>query len=248
MNGNEGLYPITDELLKDGQLLVLTFPTPEKEIRAYSFLVKRSALFSKEYTEMQIIDSGGDVSVNKLGENGHASQVSDEGDDAYRIIEESDPLRLYHFGQAWRPDNLKIYWENPNGELVQGLSRDTAISVGDDEGFIWSDHTRLNYKMPTTSFETIIIPGVTPFIGFTNSNSEVAVTPKAYWFGKAYDTVVFNAIDEGVAKDIALGKGYRRAMKTFGGLDPFKVNVPDEWGDPVTLKPEELVEALKGGR
>ena len=155
----KGLTPITEELLKDSQLLTLTFPTSGTDVKAYSFLVKRSAPVTKTYTEMQSIASGATVSANKLGENGHNSQVVDAGDSVYRLDETTDPRKIYHFGQAWFPDDIQIYWENPSDELANGWVRDVAISESDDEGFILSQNTRIASDMPSTELETIIIPG-----------------------------------------------------------------------------------------
>jgi len=247
MTEDEGLTPITQELLKDDQLLVLTLPTSGTDVKAYSFLVKRSAPIAKTYTEMQSIASGATVSANKLGENGHNSQVASPGDSVYRLDETTDPLKIYHFGQAWFPDDIQIYWENPSDELASGWVRDVAISESDDEGFILSQNTRIDSDMPSTELETIIIPGVTPFIGFQNAHPEIDQTPTALFLGKTYDVAPINAVDEEKAKDIALGKGYKRTLKSFGPLDAYSISIPDEWGDSVTVASTEFIDALGGG-
>lgn len=179
------LKPITEELLKDGQLLTMTFWRDWNELEAYSFLVNRSAPILKVYNNMQSIAPGATVALDKLGEDGHNDQVTSPGDNVYRIDETDDPYWIYHLGQAWRPNNLKIYWENPNGNLIHGWSRDVAIGVGNDEGFTaWSDHTRLSEYMPTTELETLTIPGVTPFIGFENNHPTLTQEPKAFFLEK----------------------------------------------------------------
>lgn len=242
----ESLRPITDELLKDGQLLVLTFASTEDYIRAYSLLVKQANPISKDITEMQEIGAGGTVKPDKLGESGHNKQVTKPGNSVYRVLEENYPKRIYHFGQLWEPSDFKIWWENPNGNLVQGLTRDTSVKVGDDEGYIWSDHTKYAPKMPSTALETIIIPGVTPFIGFENS-SPVKQKPVGYFYGKAYDVEVINSVDMQLAKNVALGKGFRRTVKTFGPLTAYSISLPDEWKQEVKLTPSEMVDVLRGG-
>jgi len=238
------LKPITSELLEDDMLLVLSFPTTGDEIEAYSLLIKRSNPISKDYTEMLEIPSGGTVDTDKLGENGHADQVADPGDNVFRIVEEKDKKRIYHFGQLWEPDDLKIWWENPADQLIQGFTRTTAVSVGDDEGYIWSDHTKYGPKMPSTEMETFSLPGVTPFIGFQNSSTRTQ-KPVGYFYGKAYKVEVINAVDMDKAKDIALGIGYKRTLKSFGPLGAYSISLPEEWGDPVELSPEELVNAIR---
>ena len=247
MTEDEGLTPITQELLKDDQLLTLTFPTSGTEIEAYSFLVKRSAPVAKTYTEMQSIPSGDTVSANKLGEDGHNSQVASPGDSVYRLDESTDPRKIYHFGQAWFPDDVQIYWENPSDQLANGWVRKVAIDESDDEGFILSQNTRYAEDIPSTALETIIIPGVTPFIGFQNAHPELDQTPTALFLGKAYDVAPVNAEDLGKAKDIALGKGYKRTLKSFGPLDAYSISIPDEWGDSVTVASTEFIDALGGG-
>lgn len=246
------MKPITDELLKDDQLLVLTFPTTSEDIEAYSLLVKRTAPLRKTYTEMQEIASAGTVSADKLGEDGHADQVSSPGDSVFRLDETTDPLKVYHFGQAWWPDELQIYWENPADQLGSGWVRDIAISESDDEGFLLSQNTRYKENeddrdMPSDALETIIIPGVTPFIGFQNAHPYKAQTPTAFFLGKSYDITVINSVDMTKAKDVALGRGYKRSLKSFGPLWSFSVSIPDEWGDKVRLSPQELVDSM-GGR
>ena len=242
---SEELEPISSELLSDGQLLCLSLPTSTEKIKVYSLLVKRSAPVRKTITEMLPIAPQGTVNADKLGENGHNSQVPSPGDSVYRLDKTTNPLRIYHFGQAWRPDDIEIYWENPNGELASGWVRDVAISESDDEGFILSQNTRFSEDMPSTELETIIVPGLRPFIGFQNNHLRLTNTT-ALFLGRAYDVAPINKINKGKAKNIALGKGYKRSLKSFGPLEPYSVSIPDEWGDPVEIEPNELVDALGG--
>jgi len=243
---SEELEPISSELLSDGQLLCLSLPTSTEKIKVYSLLVKRSAPVRKTYTEMLSIASGDTVDADKLGENGHASQVASPGDSVYRLDKTTNPLRIYHFGQAWKPDDIEIYWENPSDELANGWVRDVAIDESDDEGFILSQNTRFSEDMPSTELETIIVPGVTPFIGFQNNHPDISQTPTALFLGRAYDIAPINAINKEKAKNIALGKGYNRSLKSFGPLEPYRISIPDKWGEEVVISDEEFVNALGG--
>lgn len=245
---SEELEPISKELLKNDQLLCLSLPTSSEKIKVYTLLIKRSAPVRKTVTEMLPISPQGTVEADKLGENGHNSQVPSPGDSVYRLDENTAPLKIYHFGQAWRPDDIEIYWENPNPELASGWVRDVAISEEADEGFVLSKNTRYSEDMPSTELETIIVPGVTPFIGFQNNHLRLTQTPTALFLGRAYDITPINKVDKQKAKDIALGKGYKRSLKSFGPLSTYDISIPDEWGEEIEIEPTELVNALGGGR
>ena len=241
------MKPIVDKLLSEGDLFTLLLPTTSEDVDAYSFLIRRVNPISKEITEMEPIDAGGTLAANKLGESGHAEQKTSPGDDVFRIIETVDKKRVYHFSMMWLPAKLQIYWENPNGYLKQGFTRDTKIDVGDDEGFVWSEHTVYGDPadmMPSDALEDFIIPGVTPFIGFKNAGI-VPQRPYCYILGAAYDVEVINAIDLNMAKEVALGKKYDRYIKTFGSLKAFTISPPDVWKDPVRLTPREMIDAVR---
>lgn len=244
---NEFLTPITDVLLEQDQLLAIAIPRTEGGFNAFAFQVTRTAPLRKEITEMQDIAVGGTVTADKLGESGHVQQVGsgNEGNSVFRLDKEDEPLRLYHFGQLWDPEDLQIYFENPNGELPQGWTRDTTVAVGDDEGWTaWSDNTKFTDKIPSTELETIILPGVTPFIGFENTGSSVA-SPTALFHGRAYEVNPLNELDLDLAVRVVTGLGVKRDLKMFGGLDEFSVASPDEWGDEISLTGEELAAILR---
>lgn len=244
----QAFRPITDALLKDSMYLVLTMPTTdESTMAAYVLFIQRSNWIINDFNNMEEIDVGSTLSMGKLGEDGHQYQVSSPGDNVYRLKEDIDKDRIYHFGQLWEPDNFKIWWENPNGELAQGWTRDTAVGVGDNEGYIWSDYTKYADKMPSDYFETFILPGVTPFIGFENSG-QVKQKPTAKFLGKAYDVDIVSNTNEQEAMNIALGKGYNRTIKSFGPLDVFSVpDLPDKWGKPICLDNKQFTNNA-GGR
>lgn len=249
----EAFGPITDELLKDGQFLCLVLPTTDKNLSVYTLQILRDVWITKDITEMQEVAPAGTVALDKLGESGHADQVTDEGDSVYRLDKKIDEKRLYHFGQLWDPEDFKIWFENPHDKMAVGWTRDIEVAVGDDEGYIWSDNTKYAEKMPSTRMETFILPSTTVYIGFENASMK-ANAPKGFFLGKAYDIEVVNSIDMKLAKDIFMGRsklGYKRTVKTFGPLDVFKLSgLPSSWNDGVCVTPTEMLNVIntsKGG-
>lgn len=243
---NDHLTPITSALLNQGDLIVTAWPRSDNGYDAFAFEITQTAALNKAITVMQDIAPEGTVTADQLREDGHDDQQSGlSGDNVYRLIEEEDDERLYHFGQLWAPNDLQIYWQNPNGELSQGFTRTTAIAEGDNEGWtVWSDNTQYSDKIPSTELETVILPGVTPFIGFQNK-SEVTAQPTAHFFGKAYKVIPLNEEDLDLAVRVVTGLGAQRDLKFLGGVDPFNVSTPDAWGDEISLTADELAKILR---
>lgn len=247
MTKRRGYKPIRRELLKDGQFLSITFPLEREKMGAFSFVVTRSAPLVREYFEMEELEPGEKIDTDKIGEKGHAQQVSDAGDNIFEIDTTRHPWMLYHIGMAWRPDDMRIYWENPNNELLHGWSVDTKVKVGKDKGFVWSQDTRKDGDRftPTTELESIIAPKITPFIGFENRN-ENTVKPTLYVYGRCYDVLPINRESVEEAKRVALGDGYRRKLWSYGPLKMSTPTVHDYWGTVAEISKTEFLDVREG--
>lgn len=237
--------PITSHLLGVDQLLAIAIPRTGSGFKGFSFQITRVAELSKEVTSVRDIDPGGTVAPDKLGEDGHGDQTSSPGDSVYRLDKESDPNRIYHIAQLWQPNDLQIYWQNPSDQLSQGFTRSTSVTVSDTEGWtVWSDNTVFTDKVPSTALESVILPGVTPFIGFQNKSATVS-KPTALLTGRAYEVTPLNAKDVRTARRVLSGNGFTRTLIQLGGERPFDIATPDSWGDALKLDEEELFQLLK---
>lgn len=236
--------PITEELLRIRDRIVMAYPRGGGSLNAYSLAVTRTALLSKDLTEFQSISSGSNIALDKYGESGHNDQVASPGDSVFKLPDTKEPYWMYHFGLAFKPQGYKVYIGFPGEELVQGLYSATKVSVGDDEGYEWSENTVYEDKVPTNAIEIALPPGNDVYIGIDNTRTD-SITPRAYMYGLGYEVAPINPVDEEFARKVAKGE-VASTPKINGPLDKaWDLNIPSEWGEPVVLDRDEI--AMIGG-
>lgn len=202
-------------------------------------------------------NAGDSLDFGRLGENGHAQDVSNPGDDILQVFEDRE-RSLLEWGISVDVDGVLTGVESPSGKPVLGVSDASNRTRGwdpeefDSYGAVLSDYTRADAPdpIPTTALSPSHDQGLFridsdesgrnsmrfAFLNTTGSQVTVDITA----IGKRY--VVTPIKDEQTLRQMVRGEGVKRRLATWGGLGNTSPNLPSPWFDyRVTLNEDEFL-------
>lgn len=239
--------------MKDRNRLVVTYPKSKSETAAYAMAIERSTRFSAVYNQITEMADGDTINLSYIGRDGLSEDVSDPGQRILKINDSKYPYLAYHLGIAVTDQNddpledVKVWFGVDQSEPEQGYESSTAIGVGSNYGFEWSQHTvhgqpfdtgTQKELIPSNAIEVIKWSGTALYLGLENNTGGI-VTPKLHMYGKAYDVAVLNRYDMEMAKKALLGD-IPATVKSIGRLRDYSLSPPDEWKGPVVVKKKDM--------
>ncbi len=240
--------PITDELLSEQDNLLLCFPVSTAEgdtaFKVNAFRIGTSNYLFKEIDNLPTLkprgEDGSILEIGRLGTHGHQNDetIDDPGDSIFRIRSDR-PLYIYHFGLGLKPDGVRLYLENPAGDLVDGLQYDVRAKSDDNFGFYPSE--MMGYMPPSKIAEQFKIHDITIHLGLRNNRSQ-SIKPLMSLVGKSYELMPIknkNMIEEFIMRKRPV------TIKTFGSMITSGVSLPTKWPESVRITDDWLNDKIK---
>lgn len=253
-NQYTGAFPtVYDVVSRPQDNIVLSYGTSDNNaISVLAFRVERAIRRIERVTNGPAIPDGDTVDFGYFGENGHSSDVSDPGDELFRI-DANRNRTLVEYGFALPvADDVYVAIEAGDGKPITGFAegsdreRGFGVNELDQRGAPASQETYVvgdaDTEVPTTRLSPAHTQGLVrvdsrqdgnnPFrFGFKN-NSGQQITANIIGMGTTYE--VRPIYDEGTVLDMLEGDGYKRRLLTYGAFGNTKPNLPRDWNDAKT--------------
>ncbi len=218
--------------------------TGTETFSALAFQVNRINRRTEKYTELTSIANDSTLDYGYLGEKGHSEQVSEPGDSILRI-EDNQKETIQELGVKVTPADFKVWIESPPNNVISGRQGDRVrgLGPGDDAGFVWSQYTQMllesgtSYYVPTTALSPDVRQGLVKIDGSENQRNHIyfgfenqtggSDTPELEIMGVTYRVV--NVENKQKIRDIVFGRGVKRSVLTWGGLENDSPALPEGW-------------------
>lgn len=203
----------------------------------------------------QIAD-GETLDSGYFGEDGHSQSVASPGKPITRIEGEYEET-IIEYGFAVEPDDILVWVENPANKIISGMQGDRlrGLGPGSDSAGIWSQWTRTEEDIPTTTLSPKLDQGIMRidsnqkrnniYMGFENQSGSSA-TPTVTALGMAYK--ITKITDRNTIKSMLFGENTKRRIVTWGGFNNSTPNLPANWENGIPIDSKEVTNALKSGR
>lgn len=255
-NGYDSVHrAVTDVVSGPQENIVLVYGNSSDNVyNAIAFQVVRSLRRIERVEDAFSLADDGTKPFGYFGENGFSADVSDAGDEVFRI-EEDRATTVMEYGFAVPQDGVYVGVQSADDDAINGLrsgdERDRGFSADDlpnrggvlsDLTYVDSPSTSLDFQIPTTALSEqpnqgfvrvdSRTNGTNPFYFAFNNQSGGQVTVDVVGYGQTYDVRPIQ--QENVVKQLVAGEGFDRRILTYGGFDNTKPNLPDGWYDYAT--------------
>lgn len=238
------LKTIYEKLLGEGEILVLTFPTsnveagrgPQKKA-AFFRVTARNMLYAQ--IPQGAINSGTSVGFNPLTTSGIRAAGADSPD-IFQIAD-INQFTIYHAAVCLGETNsgIRIGIQNPAAHTIDGFRPDIPPSdtLTDARGWFPANICQTNL-IATEITEQIYIHNVSAKFNIRNNgiasfSPDILVQGASYQVMQIIDKELQDAIIRGAFPEIT-------HVKTFGSIEEYTIEFPEQWTEPRLLTSEEL--------
>jgi hypothetical protein len=241
---------ITDVTSHERENLLLTYGHSDRETYSVlGFQVVRTIRRIERVSDLVTINAGNNEDFAVIGEDGWGNNVSNPGDDVFRIDSERKRT-LVEYGFGVDNDGVYVAMQTADGDAINGIAesseRDRGFSVGDifDRGGVLSDLTTIGtpgvsdaFPVPTTALSPNIDQGViridsredglNSFRFAFDNQSGSQQTIDVIGYGTAYH--VRPITSEDTVRSLLSNTPRNTRVVTLGGFGTNKPNLPQDW-------------------
>lgn len=253
---------VTEVVSRPQDNIVLVYGNSSNDVyNAVAFQVVRSVRRTEYVMDEFTLDDDETKEWGYFGEDGFSTDVSNPGDERFRIGEDRDTT-VMEYGFAVPVDGVWVGVQSADDEEINGFrsgdSRDRGFSADDlpENGGVLSDltyvddpSTSLDAQIPTTALSPqpnqgfirvdARSAGTNPYYFAFNNKSGEERDISVIGYGQTYDVRLVE--DEQTVKEMLAGQGFRRRVVQYGGFDNTKPNLPDAFYDSrVNIEGNEL--------